>query len=239
MKFALIKDIAIQDEFSWRGKVFLTLDMEWASDESIKYVLDKICANNAKITVFCTHATSLIEEMKREPWIELGIHPNFNFLLKGDFRYGKSIDEVIGYYKQIVPESRSVRSHCLTSGALFTESFSNHSLTFECNTILPSSAAMCNKPWASFYDGIVHVPILWEDDIHCMYKCKFSMRQFLIKDDLKVFNFHPVTTVLNINSLQHYQECKQHYSDHNALLAKRNPAVGCDDLLNELLHEVK
>ena len=48
--------------------------------------------------------------MRANQNIELGIHPNFNPLLNGDFRYGKSIDEVIKYYKKIAPEAHMANS---------------------------------------------------------------------------------------------------------------------------------
>jgi hypothetical protein len=239
MDFSLIKDINIDSEFTWKGKVFLTLDMEWASDDSIKYVLDKVISNDAKITIFCTHETPLIDDLKNESRIELGIHPNFNFLLNGDFRYGKSIDDVLYYYKQIVPDCVSVRSHCLTSGSLFLRALSRHGLQFDCSPIIPASAGMLNRPWLSYYDNIIQVPILWEDDIHCMYNWAFHMGPYLNPDRLMVFNFHPVLTVLNIDSLETYEQSKPVYSDHVALLGRRNQGRGTDDMLEELLREVR
>ena len=33
--------------------------------------------------------------------MELGIHPNFSFLMNGDYRYGRNCEEVIDYYEKL------------------------------------------------------------------------------------------------------------------------------------------
>jgi hypothetical protein len=65
------------------------------------------------------------------------------------------------------------------------------------------------------------------------------MGPYLNPDRLMVFNFHPVLTVLNIDSLETYEQSKPVYSDHVALLGRRNQGRGTDDMLEELLREVR
>ena len=98
MIFENIKKIDISNPISWQDKIFLTFDIDWCSDEVLLYTLDIIEKYDIKATFFITHDTTLLERMRANQNIELGIHPNFNPLLNGDFRYGKSIDEVIKYY---------------------------------------------------------------------------------------------------------------------------------------------
>ncbi|RAZ55305.1 hypothetical protein CHL10074_05170 [Campylobacter hyointestinalis subsp. lawsonii] len=100
--FENIKNIQVKDTLSWKDKIFVTFDMDWCSDDVLSYTLDIIEKYDLKATFFVTHQTTLLERMKDNPNIELGIHPNFNFLLNGDFRQGKNIDEIIKFYKNII-----------------------------------------------------------------------------------------------------------------------------------------
>ena len=86
--FELIKDINIKDSKSWENKIFLTFDLDWCSDEVLEYTLNLLEQFNVKAIFFITHYTKLLDRMKKNESFELGIHPNFNFLLNGDFRYG-------------------------------------------------------------------------------------------------------------------------------------------------------
>jgi hypothetical protein len=213
--------------------------VEWASDEVLSHILDKIRRYDIKATFFCTHESPLLDEMRSDSRFELGIHPNFNFLLNGDHRYGKSIDEVVSHYKKIVPEARSVRSHCITDGSLFHESFSNHGLKYDCNLFLPQASCVEVRPWLNSSKNLVFVPVSWEDDDHCLYKWPFDVKRFLNHKGLKVFNFHPVTVLLNMESIDRYYNSKPFYMDYKKLLENRNPNVGVETFLEDLIHEVK
>ena len=46
--------------------------------------LNLIEINNVKATFFFTHQTSLLDKVKKNKNIEIGIHPNFNNLLAGE-----------------------------------------------------------------------------------------------------------------------------------------------------------
>ena len=104
MNFEKIKTINVKNKPSWDGKLFLTFDVDWCSDEVLSYTLDIVEKYDINSTFFITHQTALLDRMRENPKIELGIHPNFNPLLNGDFQYGRSIREVIEFYKKIVLE---------------------------------------------------------------------------------------------------------------------------------------
>ena len=97
-----IKDIKLQCGFLEKN-IFLTFDIDWCIDEVLEYTLEILDRYNVKTTFFITHYTKLLNKMYENKKIELGIHPNFNPLLNGDFRYGKNIEEVMKYYMNIVP----------------------------------------------------------------------------------------------------------------------------------------
>ena len=85
MNFAKIKDINLKDKETWENKIFLTFDLDWCSDEVLSHTLDVIEQHNLQATFFVTHNTALLARMRENPNIELGIHPNFNFLLLDSF----------------------------------------------------------------------------------------------------------------------------------------------------------
>lgn len=236
MTFANIRDINIQDEKSWKNKIFLTFDIEWASDDILSYLLDIIEKSDIKATFFCTHKTKLLNRLRKNPMIELGIHPNFNFLLNNDTRYGKTINEVVEYFLKIIPESVSVRSHCLTQNASILDSLHKHGQKYDCNTLIPGALVNDIMPWADFRKGLIRVPLTWEDDVHCLYKWKFDISYFLKRKGIKVFNFHPVMIFLNINNISRYQNVKKLNQDYKGLKRHRFNGIGIKNILEELIN---
>jgi len=92
--FENIKNINIENHLSWENKIFLTFGLDWCSDEVLFYTLEIIEKYDIKATFFITHYTSLLEKIRKNSNIELGIHTNFNYLLSGDFRYGQNVNLV-------------------------------------------------------------------------------------------------------------------------------------------------
>lgn len=137
MIFENVKNIDLNNELSYRDKLFLTFDIDWCSDEVLSYTLDIVEKYDIKATFFVTHETKLLERMRNNPNIELGIHPNFNFLLNGDYRQGGSVSEVVRYYKKFVSDAVSIRSHSLTQGGSIFPVFEDEGFIYECNTFIP------------------------------------------------------------------------------------------------------
>lgn len=235
MVFENIKNIGLDNEGSWRDKVFLTFDIEWADDNVLANILEIVEEADIKATFFCTHETKILARMRQNPKIELGIHPNFNFLLKGDFRYGKDIREVVEYYMKIIPDAVSVRSHCLSQSTLITDTFIKRGLKYECNTFIPATVGIPLKPWRYYDNNLTTVPLFWEDDIHCLYGWDFNVDSFLKGNGLKVFNFHPVIVFLNSENIQRYRLLKEFYHDFNKLSANRNNGYGIRNFLMDLI----
>src|SRR5688572_30631364 len=91
----------------YENKLFLTFDIDWASDHVLNHTIDLLEKFDVCATFFVTHETPLLNKIRRNPKFELGIHPNFNFLLNGDFRHGKNPEEVVEYYLKMVPDAVS------------------------------------------------------------------------------------------------------------------------------------
>ena len=214
--FDMIKNIH-PDDFSWKEKIFMTFDIDWTSDDVLGHTIDLIEKYDICATFFVTHHTPLLARLKENPCIELGIHPNYNFLLNGDFRYGKTIDEVIEYYLEIVPDAVSVRTHSLVQSSPILESFSKHGLKYEVNLLLPRQTGIPLKPFVYMDKRLIRVPYFWEDDTHVHYGTPWDVSLFLNVDSLKVFDFHPIHVFLNTESIERYERSKSSQGDHRKL----------------------
>jgi len=176
----------------------------------LTHTLDIIEKKDIKVTIFCTHKTDLLDRMRKNPNIELGIHPNFNFLLNGDFRYGKNIKEVIEYYLNIVPEAVSVRSHSVTQNSAILSAFSDFGIKYDCNHFIPLHLEMNLKPWLHCNGKLIKTPYCWEDDCHCLYQYSWDVQKHINMEGLKIFNFHPIHIFLNTDEPSRYENYKKH-----------------------------
>ena len=145
--FKKISDINLEEKDSWKGKIFLTLDTDWACDEVLNYVIDIIEEyQNLKVTWFLTNETKVLERLLKNEDFELGIHPNFNRLLEGDLSSEQSQDEVINNMINIVPEAVSVRSHSMMQSSKIIDVFYK-GLKFDCNHFIPYHSQRSIFPW--------------------------------------------------------------------------------------------
>ncbi|MCP5050917.1 MAG: hypothetical protein GY940_27375 [bacterium] len=229
LTFDQIKTIAVNDESTWKERVFLTFDIDWASDEELSLTLDILEEHSVKATIFVTHGTPLLERMSENPNLELGIHPNFNPLLYGAGETGNgtgngngqpapaNIREVLEYYLEIVPDAVSVRSHSMTQNSGILEMFCRYGLKTDCNHFIPYHAGIPLAPWEYWFDGLIRVPYFWEDDVHCLYNYEWNVEPIANAPGLKVFDFHPVHVFLNTSDLDEYEKYKKRVNNGNGL----------------------
>lgn len=231
-RFGRISEIS-SDEASWRDRLFLTIDVDWASDEVIEDTAAKIEAAGVSATWFITHDTPMLERLRTNPRFELGIHPNFNFLLEGDGRNGADAAEVLDRLLRIVPEARAVRSHSMTQSSVLLNLFAERGLTHDCNHFVPNEAQIALKPWRH-WNGMIKVPYFWEDDVHCMGRSE-AIDALVERPGLRVFDFHPIHVFLNTESLDRYEEARPFFDSPEHLRARRNEGEGTSTALDRLL----
>lgn len=234
--FQNIKDIDINDSLSWQDKVFLTFDIDWCSDEVLSYTLDIVEKYNIKATFFVTNETVLLERMIKSPNIELGIHPNFNFLLNGDFRQGSSAKEVVQYYKKFVPNAVSVRSHSLTQSGSIFPIFEDEGFIYECNTFIPLQGGI-QLPY-KHTKQLIKVPHIFEDDVRELYEDEWNLKKYLNYKGIKVFDFHPIHIFLNSENIERYNSAREHFQNFEELKKCVNTkSYGTKDFLIDLIKE--
>jgi len=167
-EFRAISSIQIEDESSWLDAIFLTFDIDWAHDDVLVDTIELVELAGVAATWFVTHDTPVLDRLRANPKFELGIHPNFNFLLEGDDRNGCNARDVIERLQAIVPEATSVRSHSMTQSSGLLALFKEIGLTHDANHFVPVQAGIELKPW-KLWNDLIRVPYFWEDDVHVLY----------------------------------------------------------------------
>ncbi len=194
-------------------EIYITIDIDWASDEALDYTMRCLEDSGVSATFFATHYTRKLDAIRNNKRFELGIHPNFNNLLNGMATFKeKNIRMIVQKGLDMVPEARSVRSHSLVGGSIFRKLFSDMGLRYDCNPFIPATSGIALQPWL-FRNGMVVVPFMWSDYMHCSYEWEWDADKFLMRDGLKVFAFHPVHIALNTSDIAIYRKNKQALSD--------------------------
>lgn len=220
------------------NKIFLTVDIDWASDEIVNLTLDIFEQYDVPVTFFATHKSSTLERIRKNSKWDLGIHPNFNFLLDGDFRYGSTVEEVVDYYMDIVPEATIFRSHCVVQGSKITDAFVARKFIAECNHFIPYNIDTYVPAWNFWSGPLVQIPYSWQDNTAISDNWSLDVSDILQSKSLKIFDFHPVHIYLNTSDMQEYESFKSNPNNNDVVVYQSR---GIRDYLYDLLQyaEVK
>ncbi|WP_417820431.1 hypothetical protein [Terasakiella sp.] len=235
IRFATISEIQIDDCASWTDQVFITLDIDWAHDQVISHAIDVLEKRDIAATWFVTHQTFMLDRLRENPKFELGIHPNFNFLLQGDTRNGVDARDVIQRLMDIVPDAKAVRSHSMTRSSVLTDLFAQFGLTHDVNQFIPHSSGMSLKPWKMWHN-LVSIPYFWEDDIACLYGDQTCISEVMDCSGLRVFDFHPIHLYLNTEDLKRYEQTRSIHQQPKELWGERFVGYGTCDILTRLIN---
>jgi hypothetical protein len=232
--FGLLSSIDPAQPSSWQGKIFLTFDIDWAHDDVLSETVDLVEMAEVPATWFLTHDTPVKARIRQNPKFELGIHPNFNFLLDGDARNGRNAREVIERLMEVVPEARSVRSHSITQSSVLIERFKEAGLTHESNYLVPHHSGIALAPY-ELWNGVCRVPYHWEDDVHFLHGHTHTMQDVLNLPGLQVFNFHPIHVYLNTEHQDRYELTRSLHRNPLAMLKYRNAGCGTRNRLLDII----
>jgi len=222
-------EILPEDDATWRDRLFLTVDIDWAHDDVLSDTINLVDQAGVHATWFVTHDTPVLERLRANPNYELGIHPNFNWLLNGDPRQGADARDVVARMQAIVPEARCVRSHSMAQTTVLLQIFADAGLTHDANHFIPVSAGIPLKPWL-LWNGMVRIPYNWEDDVTCAYQEKSmvapSVEETVQMGGLHVFDFHPIHVFLNTETTQRYERTRALHHLPDELRTQRNSGDG-------------
>lgn len=232
-----IAEVRIGDPLTWEGRTFLTLDMDWAHDAVMRDTHNILVEAAVPSTWFVTHDSPFLDELRADPSVELGIHPNFNKLLVGDYSNGRTVQEVIQRLLAVVPEAKSVRAHSLMQSSRILNAYLEAGLTHDATHLVEPSATQLLRPWR-LWNSLVRVPIGWEDDFsYAQNPVTPSLNHFWESDTygMQQFNFHPIHVFLNTDSLNHYERTRPVHYRPEKLSMERRPGAGVRSLLLTLL----
>jgi hypothetical protein len=220
---------------SWKNKIFLTFDIDWAHDEVILDSYELICKYQVNTTWFVTHYTNLLRTLEIDRRIELGIHPNFNYLLSGGG--GGESSSVIQKAKELVPTATSIRSHSLVQSEKLIDQFLDHGFMRICNLFIPYKNDMRVSPF-NLWNGAIIVPHQFQDN------ASLRMNEEFIQVDsfnagFHVFDFHPIHVFLNTESLERYENTRSLHNNPKELIKHRYEGYGTRNRLLDLLKLAK
>lgn len=195
--------------------IYLTFDMDWACNELMDFLYNLLEKYDLQATINVTNDFELMKQYKQNNKIELGIHPNFNFVLNGTEQKGK--EQIVKECKELVPDAVVVRSHSLVNSTPLTQLFYDNGIRYELNYYIPPQPEIYVKPWK--LEGVLQVPFLFEDDLYLMERNIYTPEFYLDRDIhmLRVFNFHPIHLYLNCENIDRYYKIKNNYKDYNIL----------------------
>lgn len=232
--FGRISEIQAEDEASWQDRSFLSFDIDWAHDDIVHDCIDLVEEMGVKATWFATHQSPTLDRLRANPDFEIGIHPNFLFLLNGDPRNGGTVDDVLDRVLEWVPDAKAVRSHSLVSGGRLLEAFARRGLTHEGNVFLPAQSGIAPRPWVDWF-GMTRVPHIFQDD--------FWFGSGLVQDKASLaglggfacLDFHPIHLFLNTDHLNRYEAARADFRDPAKLRERRCAGEGARTLLRAVV----
>jgi hypothetical protein len=237
-----IASVDPSDESTWRGRIFLTFDLDWAHDEVIHDAIDLVEAADVPATWFVTHPCSGLERLRKNPKFEIGVHPNFNTLLNAGSSKDGGIQMVLENILNIVPEAKSVRSHSMMQSSGLLAAFASLGLTHDVNHFIPASVGHDLRPW-QLWNGITRVPYFWEDDIFCIYSETEPQPDIVDAvtrgDGIKVFDMHPIHIFLNTEKIDRYERTRSIHQMPRELIGQRFEGYGTRNRLLDLLSLMK
>lgn len=236
-----ISKIDLKFPDTWKNKVFLTFDIDWAHDEVLSDCIDLVERADVFATWFVTHETPLLDRLRSNPKFEIGIHPNFNFLFQLNNQCGNDAQEVIERTLVLAPQATAIRSHHMTQSSALLNLFAKNGLTHDCNHFIPITSGLDIKPW-KLWNGMTRVPYSWEDDIMCIYSQEESLPEMkeIIQNSnsLLVFDFHPIHVFLNTEHLDRYERTRPLHQLPSDLYLNRNRGAGARTLLMSLMESL-
>lgn len=211
LRFGFVEEIDPDNSQTWEGKVFLTLDIDWASEAEIEDTLNLLLYYQACATIHLTHHSAVLAQYYDHPLFRMGIHPNFEPLLDGDERYGDSPEKVFDYFLNLYPDAKVFRCHSLLYSSRLKGVAVQKGLRVDQNVFVPWWANIELVPWFEESGKIVVVPFSFADDAWLANKeeNRFDLEKYIERVPLKVFNFHPVHIAHNFRSFEEYQDFKR------------------------------
>ncbi len=205
--------------------VCVTLDVDWAADPVLADALAAVDELGVPYTVFCTHATSLLQGLDPAR-VELAWHPNF---LAGRDE-AEVLDELAGAF----PGAVGVRAHALYFHSRLVPLLLRRGIRYVAHDLRFGLSGLSAE---THWSGLVNVPGFWEDDVHAIvYDGVFDPARVDVDGSgLRVFDFHPIHLHLNTDRMQRYEDARADIEAGRSLAAHVNPGLGSRSFLRSVI----
>ncbi|OLS03670.1 polysaccharide deacetylase WbmS family protein [Tissierella creatinophila] len=228
----------------WKSEpiICLTFDVDWASEDALKYSYNIIEKYGFKTTFFLTHESKFILELIEKGDIDGGIHPNF--LINSS--HGNSYDEVIDYCTTLLPQAEAYRCHRYFDVNDITETFAEKGYKYDSNvcTFLQIVEPFVHR------SGLVRFPIFFEDGAYLFHRQNLNFKevgkQLFNNPGLMILNIHPMHMALNSPDFYYMRKVKdsltrEEWNNLNyKLLEKiRYKGYGIRDFIIEIFEFIK
>jgi hypothetical protein len=235
-EFIHFRDINPERPCTWARKRLISIDIDWAHDVVIADTIDLIERAAVKACFFVTHDTPLLARLRTNPLFEVGLHPNFDYLLRGESL--RSARDIVMDLARIVPEAKVLRSHAMTTSGRWLELYRESGVTHLSNYLMFGDANI--HPFRQL-NGLVEAPVHFADD-GLLYQRQLGCVSVesenifkAINNGLQVFNFHPIHVFLNCESLWRYQETMPQHMMPRELIRSRYSGAGARHWFKQLL----
>ena len=236
-EFVHFRDLDPARPETWTGKRVLSIDIDWAHDAVLSDTIDLIEQAGVKACFFVTHDTILLARLRANPLFELGLHPNFDPLLRGDVQ--RSARDIVMDLVRVAPEAKVLRSHAMTTSGRWLELYREAGVTHISNYLMFGDGNI--HPFRQL-NGLVEAPVYFADDgllfQRAMSAVSFDHTTELRSKSggLRVYNFHPIHLFLNNESLDRYGASRLHANDPLVLRRMRFDGDGARAWLISLLN---
>lgn len=234
-KFGKISEINLLDEGSWFGRLFVTLDVDWAPDFVLRDIYESLEELGVVGTWFATHSSDFLNVLQHNQRHEVGVHPNFVPLLTGTAQI-RGAREIVEAARQMAPNAKSFRSHSLVQASPLSDIMLEFGFQSDCNVLLPFCDPTWLRPWRHC-NSIVKVPYVWDDYMSLVDACQ-PLSSVASAGGLRVINIHPIHAWLNSTSLDVYESVKHCMSDEEAMRSVQK-ARGCRGIFDEFADMVE
>lgn len=208
------------------NKICITLDVDWANDNILKYCLNLLEKYNVKATLFATNDSKLLKELDSAKY-EIGLHPNFN---NSNCDFEKPIKDL----KELYPQAIGARSHSLFVSSNILQNYKKYGMKYESNNFLYLHP---NLQVTKRFQSFESIPFFWSDDKIIELE-REETNTYLGVKGLKVYNFHPIHIFLNTPTEKYYLENKHNYQNDKELKKNRFEGFGVGTYFENILKEI-
>lgn len=194
------------DNTLWKNEpiICLTLDVDWASEDALRFTYNFIEKYNFKPTFFLTHKSDFLLELINKNIIHGGIHPNF----LEESSHGKNYIEVIDYFNDLLPNSKVFRCHKYFDSNDITELLYKRGFLYDSNlcTFLEKVEPFVHR------SGLIRFPVYFEDGAYLLHKKNLNFKEvqnnIFNNNGLMIINLHPMHIALNTPSFNYMRKVK-------------------------------